>query len=81
MTTNVPRGAGRGAHSARTARAAQRTPLPPRTGTRSLTGRGDVAAAVRADLGIACLVCDQEHPYGTPCPEPDGGTSEAGLRP
>lgn len=30
MTTNVPRGAGRAAHTQRTAKAAQRTPLPPK---------------------------------------------------
>lgn len=52
MTTNVPKGAGRAAHKARTERHAQRTPLPPRRtsspGTESITSLlGGLAAPAR----------------------------------
>lgn len=47
MTSNVPKGAGRAAHAAKTAKHAQRTPLPPRGATSGMTKK--VSAKVIAD--------------------------------
>lgn len=46
MTTYVPKGANRASHNARTAKAAQRTPLPPKA-----SSKNDTAAIIRDEIG------------------------------